>query len=147
MATLMRSSAIELNDFPEQLGGRYDIWLGYIISRTGAAAWYLPERLTRYRVHASNATSTGGSALARASVYVGERLEADERLADMRPELNEKLATWLMDLAVSLLREGERTGARRAFRRSLGLRPALRPAVGWALSELPGSFAKLVTTR
>lgn len=46
MSTLFRSSALDLDDFPEEIGAHYDLWLAYLVSREGGAAWYISERLT-----------------------------------------------------------------------------------------------------
>jgi hypothetical protein len=35
----------------------YDVLTGYLASRYGKAAYYIPERLARYRVHSSSSTA------------------------------------------------------------------------------------------
>lgn len=147
MASLLRRSAIDLNDFPEQIGGRYDLWLGYLVSRNGEAAWYIPERLSRYRVHGGSATAANSVALARSSVYVWERLLADDRLRCLRPALVTKLSKSSYALGICLLREGDRLEAQRAFRASLRLRPALRPTAGWILTICPVRVKRAATRR
>ena len=49
-ASVIRRCAIGWQDFPVEVGAAL-YWLGYLACRTGKACYYLPERLTRYRVH------------------------------------------------------------------------------------------------
>ena len=137
MATVMRRSAIDLSDFPEEIGGTYDVWLAYLLSRRGGGAWYVPDRLTRYRVHKGSATARGGLELARSAVYVWTRLVNDDCLMDIRTQLSNKLSILLTNLGSALLREGQRTEARRAFIGALRRRTTWKPAAGLMLSALP----------
>ena len=142
MSTLLRLSAIDLSDFPEQIGGRYDLWLAYLVSRDGGAAWYIPERLTRYRVHGQSVTTASDIALDRSSVFAWERLLGDDRLSAIRPDLQLKLAGAMTSLGIRLIREGSTSEARPVLRRAFTLRPAPRSVVAWALCLLPPSIAK-----
>jgi glycosyltransferase involved in cell wall biosynthesis len=146
MSALFRASALDLSDFPAQVGGHYDLWLAYLLTRTGGGAWYTPERLMRYRVHSQSASSKGGVALARSSVYIWERLIDDEQLADIRPELQMKLSRALASLGVRLLCEDHRKEARSAFLRAFAHKPGWHPATGWALSTLPTPAARHLAT-
>lgn len=147
IASLLRRSAIDLSDFPEQIGGHFELWLCYLLSRDGGAAWYIPERLTRYRVHEGSATAGSSVELSRSSVYIGERMLADGRLGCLRPALVTKLSRSYYELGLHLLRRGDRSEAKSAFRRSLNLRPALRPTAGWALSACPAMVGRTATRR
>jgi glycosyltransferase involved in cell wall biosynthesis len=142
MAALLRLSAIDLDDFPEQIGANYDLWLAYLLSRGGGAAWYISERLTRYRVHSASATAGGGVALSRSSVFIWERLLGDRRLMTIHPALRRKLAGGLTSLGIRLLRESNRSEARLVLRRAFTLRPTPRSAMAWTLTLLPPYLAK-----
>lgn len=146
-ASLYRRSAIDLREFPEPVGRRHDLWLCYLLSRDGGAAWYIPERLTRYRVHDGSATAGASVELARSLVYVRERMLADDRLSCLRPALVTKLSISYYELGICLLRGGDRSGAQQAFRTSLKLRPALRPSAGWILSICPPMVGRVATRR
>ena len=143
MSTLMRSSAIDLDDFPEQIGGRYDLWLAYLVSREGGAAWYIPDRLTRYRVHGGSVTTASDVALTRSSVFTWERVSEDDRLASIRPALRLKLAGAMTALGIRLIRDGERLEARSVLRRAFTLKPSARSALAWVVSLLPQTIAKV----
>jgi len=60
MGSLFRRSSL-----PKELpsaGPAYDLWLTYLLARTGAAAFFIPERLSSWRNHVDNTTSGGGVA-------------------------------------------------------------------------------------
>ena len=60
MGSLFRRSSL-----PKELpsaGPAYDLWLTYLLSRTGSPAIYVPERLSSWRNHEDNTTSGGGVA-------------------------------------------------------------------------------------
>jgi glycosyltransferase involved in cell wall biosynthesis len=44
----------------EHAGPAYDLWLTYYLARDGGAAFYVSERLSSWRTHATNLTSAGG---------------------------------------------------------------------------------------
>ena len=125
VAALFRTSAIDTSDFPEAVGGNYDIWLGYLASRDGGSAWYIPARLTRYRVHGGSATAGGGIPLARSSAFVWERLLADPRLAPIHADLRRKLGRSLTSLGARLLRVGSRPEARWTLRKAFVVQPTV----------------------
>lgn len=140
MAALFRRSEVGLGDIPAEVGFVYDLWISYLLARTAAPAWYVPERLTRYRVHAGSATSRSGVdveagvEIARACCWVWAAAAQDERLADVAPELRKKLAGSLTDLGIRLVRAGRSTEARPHLVRALRLDPGPRAAVGLGLT-------------
>jgi glycosyltransferase involved in cell wall biosynthesis len=59
MGTLFRRSALPAH-WPEHAGPAYDLWLAFLLCRTGGAAWYVPQRLSAWRTHTGNLTSIAG---------------------------------------------------------------------------------------
>lgn len=55
MGSIFRRSYVESSDLLE-MGPAYDLWLAYLLARTGKAAWYIPARLSRWRVHPAQIT-------------------------------------------------------------------------------------------
>ena len=134
MGTVFRRSAIDWDDFPEQVF-LYDLWLGYLAARDGGGAYYTPERLTRYRVHQGMMTSSTRYDVH--AVYCYDRFLADPRTAPLRKEVLRESAGFHTGLGISLLEEGRAQEARRHL--TWGLRHGQRKkaAVGLALSLLP----------
>lgn len=146
MAVVFRSSQVaRALPLPAEVGFVYDLWISYLLARTGAAAWYEPERLTRYRVHAGGAAARAGAnadaeyrvEIARSFAYVWSAAAQDERLAGIAPELEAKLARSLTDLGVRLVRAGRPAEARSHLARALRLDPSARAVAGLGLAAVP----------
>lgn len=129
MATVFRREAVAPAEIPADVGGVYDLWMAYLAARGGLGACYVPERLTRYRVHAQSTTSASDATLARASVAAWRRMLEDDRLAELGSDLQVKLHIALTGLGARSLDE-----AHQAFVEAARLRPTLRAVAGAALT-------------
>ncbi|NJN87610.1 MAG: glycosyltransferase family 2 protein [Leptolyngbyaceae cyanobacterium SL_7_1] len=65
---VMRRSAIDWDTIPPEVGGMYDLYLTYLCCRSGLGAYYCPERLVNYRVHAQTETMLSGRRNAQAKI-------------------------------------------------------------------------------
>lgn len=134
VAAVFRKSDIDFDDVPDEVGPPYDLWFSYLAARTGKGAYYIPERLTRYREHASSTTETthfNGNI-----VFCYERFLADPRLAAVHPALRRRGAPYRLSVGVSLLHAGNAAAARRACRAAVAERPVAVAALT-GLSYLP----------
>jgi glycosyltransferase involved in cell wall biosynthesis len=138
VAALLRRNAIDW-DSPQRIGSVYDFWVTYLAARTGMGAWYLPERLARYRVHATNETSIGGDRFKKPMIYLYSRLIADPAIAELRPELRTRLQQAHRGYGIFLLQNGD---ARRARRHLWAAMPNSRAAIALALSIAPKFVAR-----
>ena len=59
MGTVFRFCALP-KELPRQAGPAYDLWLTYLLARSGGGACYIPKRLSSWRSHSANLTSCGG---------------------------------------------------------------------------------------
>jgi glycosyltransferase involved in cell wall biosynthesis len=134
-ATVFRNGIIDWDDVPAEVAPPYELWMAYLACRNGAAAYYVPERLMRYRVHETTATRT--SRLERAHVYCYDRWLADDGLQDLTAELQWSAAPFRASLGLSLLGEGDVAEARRQLLQAFAHGSRLRSAFGLALSLLP----------
>jgi len=48
-ATVFRNGLVDWDEVPPDVAPPYEVWMTYLASRDGAAAYYVPERLMRYR--------------------------------------------------------------------------------------------------
>jgi hypothetical protein len=78
--------------------------------RTGAGA--CPEKLARYRVHATNETRVGSELMAQSSIYVYSRILADNQIEPLWPQVRRKLTLAKMNYAVHLITGGRSTQPR-----------------------------------
>jgi len=56
VAAMFRRACVP-HRLPSDAGPAYDLWLTYLLCRSGYGAWYVPERLSSWRHHSSNLTS------------------------------------------------------------------------------------------
>ncbi|HTD65671.1 MAG TPA: glycosyltransferase, partial [Candidatus Limnocylindria bacterium] len=136
MAAVMRRRAIDWSDIPN-LPSCYDFWLMYLVCREGQAGYYVPERLTRYRVHPQSETATGRMRGDQGFLSCCERIFEDERLAEIWEDLRTEYARACIDLGVTLVRRERVAEGRPHLRRGLQVRWSLRGFALWALSYAP----------
>jgi glycosyltransferase involved in cell wall biosynthesis len=141
MTAVIRREAVDW-ELPPEVGTVSDLWLGYLVTRTGGAAWYEPARLGRYRSHEASATGRSGSAQTRSILYCYDRFLADPRLASVWPQLRRRRASIAVELGLDHLREERWQAGRRILTRSLGRRPSPRAAAGVVLSVAPRPIAR-----
>ena len=106
MGAIFRKTILHPGDYSRRVGGAYDYWLAYLASRQGAAAYYLPERLTRYRVHGGSDTATGGLKTNRAANYVRAWILDDPEYKNYRKALANNLGVSYGKIALRCLARG-----------------------------------------
>jgi glycosyltransferase involved in cell wall biosynthesis len=145
IAGVIRNSAMDWSDVPDEVSTVYDLWLSYLASRGGAGAYYCPERLAYYRQHDATETVTGAMRVSQAGMFVRERFLADPRLAEHRREFKRQYAASAYGLGIALLRSGRRSEARRALVGGLRRHPTPRGLAAYVISlesHLTDAFAR-----
>jgi hypothetical protein len=141
-AAVFRRDALDLANFPLEVGTLYDLWLARQMARGGAGAYYVPERLASIRIHSESQSSLGRLENSQSGVYVHRMLLADPELRDVpRRPLQVKLAANHYGAAVCLIRDGRSRSARRYLIRSLALDRRPRAGLALAASFLPRALA------
>lgn len=146
MASIFRKSAIDWDDFPAEVNSYYDRWIIYLACRTGMAAYYHPERLTRYRVHRSSATSTSGLDFPRSSVACHDRFVQDKRLESLWPDLRRLRGLSYTKLGIIQLEVGDSDQARQSLWTGFKDAPNLRAVAALCLSFLPRNIVTAKAT-
>jgi glycosyltransferase involved in cell wall biosynthesis len=140
MASVIRASAFNPDDFRVEARASYDKWIAYLLCRNGQAAYYHPERLTAYRIHAGQESAKSSVNWAAGEVFCAEMWADDSRLSVIAPELRRLAHQKRVDLGKELLREGRTREARshlvKSFRDGFS-----RTAPLLLLGLLPGSLA------
>jgi glycosyltransferase involved in cell wall biosynthesis len=136
-ATVFRNGLVDWDEVPPEVAPPYELWMAYLACRDGEAAYYVPERLMRYRVHETTATRT--SRLEQAHVYCYDRWLEDDRVKDLTAELERSAAVWRASLGLSLLADENVHVARRHLLRAFRHGARLNAAFGLGLSLLPRS--------
>ena len=134
-ATVFRNGLIPWDEFPPEADPAYDLWMAYLACRDGGAAYYVPERLMRYRWHEESARTT--TRMEANIVLTYDRMLADDRLADISAELRRAAAPARARLGMTLLIEGQTDAARKHLLKALPYGARSHAAAGLALSLLP----------
>jgi hypothetical protein len=141
-AAVFRGRALNFAEYNPAVDMCWDVWAAYLLAREGGTAWYVPERLAFYRLHAGAATLTAQDAAEHSVIYCWTRFIADPILAPWRPLLRARLAVAHGRLAIQSARAGDlRTGARHMLSAAaVGLASpfaAMRFAVARIYARLP----------
>jgi glycosyltransferase involved in cell wall biosynthesis len=131
---IFRREAVSPADVPRQAGPAHDIWLVYLLARTGGAAYFCGDRLFYYTVHRKREFEDDPLPYLRGAVYCEQRMLADPRMAPYRTALTQRLAGRHRWLGASLLRRGARRAARAHLAAALRLRPTAKDLAGWGAS-------------
>jgi glycosyltransferase involved in cell wall biosynthesis len=126
---------------PDEAGAADDLYLTYLACMSGRTAYYLPKRLSEYRVHDGQLTALRLPATSEGLLFCHRTFLRDRQLRPWRRELEARLAQTTTTLGFDLLGAGNASRARRCFAESLIQRPRLRAAAGLVLTLLPGSLA------
>jgi len=124
--SVMRREHIDWHDFPPETDVVADFWLGYLVARSGGAASYVAQSLTRYRVHAASASASGGVAWHQSFAACYRRMLCDSQLKPLWPELRSRLGASERRAAVCQLKAGDPRAARGSCRRAMAA--AMTPA-------------------
>lgn len=144
LGTTYRKAALDLDDYPAEAGDYCDRWLGYLACRGGGGAYYVPERVSRYRQHGAQISHQGGRRWAESAAYCYDRLVSDPRLMRVRDDLAPGWRFAQYALGVELLWAGDAPASRRHLTRGFAASPA-KAAVGVALSTLPAGVVRTLS--
>jgi Glycosyl transferase family 2 len=121
MGTLFRRSALP-SSLPPDAGPAYDLWLALLVCRSGAGAWYVPERLSAWRTHSDNLTSVAGMDWRLGAAQCWQTMLQDPLFGPLRERTRLKAAHAWQACALGAWRQGLLWDAARFAARSLRLR-------------------------
>jgi hypothetical protein len=76
MASVFRQAAFDLDLLVKEVGGAYDFWIACLIAASGRPACYVPERLTRYRIHTAMETGRKAPDKSENKIFIYDALLA-----------------------------------------------------------------------
>lgn len=136
---LFRRTALQLEKLTPEVGPFDDVWISYLLAKSGGAAYFSPQRLMYYRSHAASYTAAGFLSTHLAAIR-GRQMMLEDR--DMRPYsalIRPRLAGSHVAAGAELLRCGERGEARSHLARAMRLRPTVKALGGWTASWMAPS--------
>jgi glycosyltransferase involved in cell wall biosynthesis len=129
MAAVIRKDALDLDRFPAEVGGAYDGWLANQLAASGRQAYFVRQRLTRYRVHPGAASATRALSNFTERLFITETQLADPICTPLKSDLRRRAATLRFKRGQALMNVGRLHEARNEFRRSMTMRATWKPAL------------------
>lgn len=127
MGSVFRSSSLPQN-YPIA-GPAYDLWLTYLLAKTGGFAYYLPERLSSWRNHEDNTTSAGGIAWLEDSANCWLSVSKDPAFQGSRSKIRSKCARSLLACSMREWKNNRRIKSFKYALRSLLFRINLKTVI------------------
>jgi len=143
MGTMWCKSRLNLDDFKIQSGPSYDLFMTYVAAKTSLGAYYIPERLAKYRVHPGMETTTGRERIHRANIFCNRQYLKDPALASWRSVFLNRLTEAYTGLGIVTLREHRRGMAMKCYLQSLLAQPTRRAIAGLIYCLLPSGPARV----
>jgi glycosyltransferase involved in cell wall biosynthesis len=137
MSSLFRKDALELSLLTKEVGGSYDFWIACVLAATGKAFYYVPERLTFYRVHSQMETVRKSADKNLPTIFIAEQLLERNWFPSMRKPLRHRLSESFYRNGRDLLWFGQPGLARKMFLKAIKVTCHRKSAAAFVLSLLP----------
>lgn len=118
-ACIIRRELINWDTIPTEVGGMWDLYLTYLCCISDYGAYYLPQRLTKYREHLYTDTMQSGKRDAEAKIrkakselFCYQQFLEDEKMQKFHSHFQKKYLESHTTLAIGLLRIGHIKEAR-----------------------------------
>lgn len=145
MAALFRKDAIDLSLLTPDVSGAYDFWISCLLAASGKKFYYVPQRLTRYRIHPESETGRRAPDKSENQIYIFSQLLEHNWFPEMKRYLQSRLAGALFRLGRDRLFFDRVREARAYFMESFRIRPDWRPVLATLLSYFPGFLRRRKT--
>lgn len=133
MGAMFRRDALP-EKFPSHVGPAYDLWIVYLLARTGGGACYVPKRLSAWRTHESNISASGNISWLLGSAMLWETLANDSIFTLNHGLVKRKAAQGFLSCAKRSWLDGSRRDCMRFSARSLQISFSLRAIAIYLLS-------------
>ena len=142
MGSLFRADALPRERLVRDVAGAYDFWISSLLAGSGGAFYYVPVRLTRYRVHADMETARRDPEKTRCLAFIARSLLTDPAFAAER----DHLARWLTSLTVRAGRDylyfDRVADARQSFAAAFRMSAGWKPLAGYLVSMAPARLRR-----
>ncbi len=137
MAALFRRDAVDWEALPAEVTGAYDFWIASRLAASGRPFYFVPQRLTRYRLHAAMETARQSADKNENMIFLFRDLLSEDPFPAWRRLLRAHLSNALRASGRDRLRFDDPLAARARFRESWSARPNPKAAAGWLATWLP----------
>ena len=147
MAAVFRADAVDWSRVVKEVSGAYDYWISLLLAASGKRAWYVAERLTRYRLHAAMETSRRAPDKQEHLIYIYRTLLAADAFPQHIVQLKAHLATALYVVGKDNLSFDLTRVARGYLTKSLGVSFKPRTFAFLCLSYCPAGMRSKAIAR
>jgi glycosyltransferase involved in cell wall biosynthesis len=137
MAAVFRKTALDPAMLVPEVVGAYDLWISCILAASGKSFYYLPERLTYYRLHDLAETGRKSPDKSQPKVFVFEELLKRNWFPSMRNVVEHRLAEAHYGSGRDLMWFGQMRAARGMFRKAMQVAWHRKSLAAYLLSFAP----------
>jgi glycosyltransferase involved in cell wall biosynthesis len=137
MASVFRKDAVDWELLVKDVSGAYDFWISCLLVSTGRPIYFIPERLTRYRVHAAMETARKVPDKNENMVYIYSKLLGMALFPDKKTLLTSRYSQALFQVGKDSIYFNRCQLARSYFMYSLKTNITFKAMAGFCISFLP----------
>ena len=142
MGAMFRAAAFPQERLVPDVAGAYDFWISSLLAASGGAFYYVPARLTRYRVHAGMETVRRDPEKTRCLAFIAQSLLAEPAFADHRAHLRRWLGSITARAGRDYLYFDRVAEARRSFISAFKVSAGWKPLVGYLATMTPARLRR-----
>jgi glycosyltransferase involved in cell wall biosynthesis len=140
MAAMFRKDAVNWDRLVRDVAGAYDFWISCLLASCDRPAYYVPRRLSRYRIHSSMETARKAVDKNENMIFIYGRLIELSLFPELEPSLLRRYREALFICGKDCLLFDRLPKAREYFLRSLKASLNSKALAGLVLTCLPGRF-------
>ena len=144
MGSVFRRDAFDWARVVKEVSGAYDYWISCLLVSSGGRAYYVAQRLTRYRVHGAMETVRKSADKNENQVFINQRLLADKAFSKYEGVLKQRYAWALYTVGKDLLAFDRKQEARDHLSRSIRVVFDKKAFACLCLSYLPAPLRSAV---
>jgi hypothetical protein len=140
MAAMFRKDAVNWDLLVQDVAGAYDFWITCLLASSGRPVYYVPRRLSKYRIHSSMETARKAVDKNENMIFIYARLTELNLFPELEPSLRRRYREALFICGKDCLLFNRLSNAREYFLRSLKAGLNSKALAGLVLTCLPRRF-------
>jgi glycosyltransferase involved in cell wall biosynthesis len=137
MAGVFLKDAIKWDLLVGDVSGAYDFWLSCLLASSHRPAYYIPRRLSKYRIHDLMETARSAPEKAENMVFIYGKLIAMDLFPRLKVPLRQRFRDALFVCGKDYFFFDRLSEARQYFLRSLKTSPSAKAVAGFLMTWLP----------
>jgi glycosyltransferase involved in cell wall biosynthesis len=142
MGSVFRARAFDYAQLVPEVAGAYDFWISSLLAASSGGFFYVPDRLTRYRVHSQMETARRSPDKSECFVFIWRSLYESGKFPELDAYVRSRLAESTVRAGRDRLYFNQLLEARELFRQAFRTAPGWNPCASYLLSVLPLTIRK-----